>query len=84
MQNTASALRHYFCAINFRCQASELLAKNPILLLKIVINLQLALVRPPGDGYRQEPEWLQHCRDIVSSLSRPIRLAGIRCGFKQI
>ena len=51
--------------------ATELLAKNPVLLAKIVNDQQLALVHPPGDGDQHEPEWVENTLCIQSSLSRP-------------
>ena len=50
-----------------RC-AAELLAKNPVLLAKIIDDLQLALVHPPGDGDHHEPERIQDSRHIVRSI----------------
>jgi hypothetical protein len=37
--------------------AAELFTKNPVLLAKLITNLQLALVHF-GDGDRYEPEWV--------------------------
>ena len=36
---------------------AELLAKDPGLLAKVVNDLQLALVHPPGNGDQQKAEW---------------------------
>jgi hypothetical protein len=41
---------------------AELLAKNPVLLAKVIDDLQLVLVHPPGDGDQHEPEWIQDSR----------------------
>jgi hypothetical protein len=35
--------------------ATELLAKNPVLLAKVVANLQLALIHPSGNGDQHKP-----------------------------
>src|ERR1019366_6166303 len=50
--------------------ATELLAKNPVLLAKVVNDQQLALVHPPGGGDQHEPEWVENALRIQSSLSR--------------
>ena len=41
---------------------SELLAKNPVLLAKVIDDLQLVLVHPPADGDQHEAEWIQDSR----------------------
>jgi len=51
--------------------AAELFSKHPILLAKILNDLQLALVHPPGDGDQQKPEWVEHSLRIQNPLSRP-------------
>jgi hypothetical protein len=41
---------------------AEWLAKNPVLLAKVVDHPQLALVHPPGDGDQYESKWIQESR----------------------
>ena len=48
---------------------AELLAKNPVLLTKVVNHLQLALVHPAGDGYQEESQGIQKSRHLVDPLS---------------
>jgi hypothetical protein len=48
-----------------------LFSKHPILLAKILNDLQLALVHPPGDGDQQQPEWVEHSLRIQNPLSLP-------------
>ena len=49
---------------------TELLAENPVLLAKVINDLQLVLVHPPGDRDQHEPERIQNSWHLVSSLSR--------------
>jgi hypothetical protein len=49
---------------------AELLAENPVLLAKLMHDLQLVLVHPAGDRDQHEPEWVQNSWHVVSSLSR--------------
>src|SRR6059058_4115310 len=42
---------------------------NAVLFAKVVNDLQLALVHPPGYGDQHEPERIQGSRHLVSSLS---------------
>lgn len=39
---------------------AELLAKDPVLLAKVVNDLQLALIHPPGNGDQQKAEWVDN------------------------
>ena len=47
-----------------------MLAKNAVLLTKVIYHLQLTLIHPPGDGDHDETEWIQDSRHLVSPLSR--------------
>ena len=49
---------------------AELLAKHPVLLTKVVNDLQLALIHPPGNGDQQKAEWVEHSLGFQSPLSR--------------
>ena len=62
-------LSSYFWAISFRCPSQQglgrgnrsdvrqkLAPQNPVLLAKVVNELRLALVHPPGDGDQHEPD----------------------------
>jgi hypothetical protein len=49
---------------------TELLAENPVLFAKVINDVRLALVHPPGDGDQHEPERIQDSWHLVSSLSR--------------
>jgi hypothetical protein len=46
--------------IEAHSRGTELFSKHPLLLAKIFNDLQLAVVRPPGDGDQQKPEWVEH------------------------
>jgi hypothetical protein len=46
-----------------------LLAKNPVLLAKVIDDLQLMLVHPSCDGDQDELEGIQDSRHLVDSLS---------------
>ena len=41
---------------------AELLAQNPVLLTKVIDDLQLMLVHPAADSDPYEPEWIQDSR----------------------
>jgi hypothetical protein len=47
-----------------------LLAKHPVLLAKVVNDLQLALVHPPGNSDQQKTEWVENSLGFQSLLSR--------------
>ena len=49
---------------------TELLAKHPVLLAKVVNDLQLALIHPPGNGDQQKAEWVENSLGFQSPLSR--------------
>ena len=49
---------------------AQLLAKNPILLAKVINDVQLALIHPPGNGNHHKPEWVENSLDLQSPLSR--------------
>jgi hypothetical protein len=49
---------------------AELLAKHPVLLTKVVNDLQLALIHPPGNGDQQKAEWVENSLGLQSPLSR--------------
>jgi hypothetical protein len=49
---------------------TELLAKDPVLLVKVVNDLQLALIHPPGNGDQQKAEWVEKSLGLQSPLSR--------------
>jgi hypothetical protein len=49
---------------------AELLAKHPVLLAKVVNDLQLALIHPPGNGDQQKAEWVENSLGFQSPLSR--------------
>jgi hypothetical protein len=49
---------------------AELLAKHPVLLAKVVNDLQLALVHPSGNGDQQKTEWVENSLGFQSLLSR--------------
>src|SRR6516225_8676276 len=69
---------------------TELFSKHPILLAKILNDLQLALVHPPGDGDQQKPEWVEHSLCIQNLLSPPAEphwqniASSCRSGFRTI
>jgi hypothetical protein len=45
----------------------ELLTKNPVLLAKVVNDLQLALIHPPGNGDQQKAaEWVDNSLGLQS------------------
>jgi hypothetical protein len=46
--------------IEAQSPTTELLAKNPVLLAKVINDLQLALIHPPGNGDQQKPEWVEN------------------------
>ena len=50
--------------------SAKLFAKNPVLLPKVVNDLQLALIHPPGNGDQQKVEWFENWLGLQSSLSR--------------
>jgi hypothetical protein len=52
--------------------SAELLAENPVLLAKVMDDLQLALVPPAGDRDQHEPEWVQDSWHLVSLWSRAV------------
>jgi hypothetical protein len=56
--------------IEAQSPAAELLAKNPVLLAKVIDSLQLALIHPSGDGDQHKPEWVEGSLDFQSPLSR--------------
>jgi hypothetical protein len=58
--------------IGAQSPATELLAKHPVLLAKIVNDLQLALIHPPGNGDQQKPEWVENSLGLQSPLSRAL------------
>jgi hypothetical protein len=64
--------------------ATELLAKNPVLLAKVVNDLQLALVHPAGNGDQHKPEWIEISQGFQSSLSRVPAKVGDHRRFMQI
>jgi hypothetical protein len=39
---------------------AELLAKHPVLLAKVVNDLQLALTHPPGNADQQKAKWVEN------------------------
>src|SRR5215467_3508856 len=49
---------------------AELLSKNAILLVKVINDLQLALVHPAGDSDQQESEWVKDFQGRQGPLSR--------------
>jgi hypothetical protein len=51
---------------------TELLAKHPVLLAKVVNDLQLALVYPSGNGNQQKAEWVDNSLGFQSPIS-PVR-----------
>jgi hypothetical protein len=61
--------------IEAQSPAAELLAKNPVLLAKVINSLQLALIHPSGDGDQHKPEWVEGSLDFQSPLSR-VRSSG--------
>ena len=44
--------------IETQSPAAELLAKNPVLLAKVIDSQKLALIHPSGDGDQHKPEWV--------------------------
>jgi hypothetical protein len=48
---------------------AELLSKHPVLLAKVVNDLQLAVIRPPGNGDQQKAEWVEHSLGFQSLLA---------------
>ena len=65
--------------------SAELLANNPVLLARVIDDLQLTSVHPPADGDQHEPEWTQDSRHLVSSFSRALKTAEMnQRHFKQI
>jgi len=63
---------------------AELLAENAVLLTQIVNNLQLALIRPPGNGDQQKAEWVENSLGLQSILSRVRGQWWNQRGFMQI
>jgi hypothetical protein len=49
---------------------AELLAKDPVLLAKVVNDLQLALIPPSGNGDQQKAEWVENSLGFQSLLSQ--------------
>jgi|GEM_PF-5876723 hypothetical protein len=47
---------------------AELLAKHPVLLAKVVNDLQLALVHPSGNGNQQKTEWVENFFGVSKSI----------------
>jgi hypothetical protein len=47
----------------------ELLAQNTVLFAKVVNDLQLAVIHPPGNRDQNEPKWVQDSAHLVCSLS---------------
>jgi hypothetical protein len=58
--------------INTHSAIAELLAKHPVLLAKVVNDLQSPLVHPSGNGDRQKTEWVENSLGFQSLLS-PVR-----------
>src|SRR5258708_24005591 len=56
--------------IEAQSSATELLAKNPVLLTKVIDDLQLTLIHPTGNGDQHKPEWVEISLGLQSSLSR--------------
>src|SRR5215469_13755802 len=56
--------------IQAQSPAIELLAKNSVLLAKVVNDQQLALIHPPGNGDHHKPEWVENSLGLQSPLSR--------------
>jgi hypothetical protein len=54
--------------------ATELLAKNPVLLAKVVDDLQLALIHPSGNGDQHKPEWVARVLWVFKAHYREYRL----------
>jgi hypothetical protein len=57
-----------------------LLAKNPVLLAKVINDLELALIEPPGNNDQQKPEWVETSLGLQSPLSRVRGYAGTIAG----
>src|SRR5215831_6609272 len=51
--------------------ATELFSKYPILLAKILSDLLLAVVHPPGNSDQHKPKWVDPSLRIQNPLSRP-------------
>src|SRR5215472_4089815 len=51
--------------------ATELFSKYPILLAKILNDLLLAVVHPPGHSDQHKPKWVDPSLRIQNPLSRP-------------
>ena len=51
--------------------SAELLAKVPVLLAKVVNDLQLALIHPPGNGDQQKAERVENSLGFQSPDRRP-------------
>jgi len=57
-----------------------LLAKNPVLLAKVINDLELALIHPPGNNDQKKPEWVETFLGLQSPLSRVRGYAGTIAG----
>ena len=67
-----------------RVHTSTLLAEDTILFPKVVNNLQLALIHPPGEGDQHEPEWIQDSRHSLFIIAAVRVERANPGGFKQI
>jgi hypothetical protein len=64
--------------IEAQSSMGELLAKNAVLLAKVVNGLQLAPIHPPGNGDQQKPVWVEYSLGLASSLSTALLIGDPR------
>src|SRR5215469_13177448 len=62
----------------------ELLSKHPILLAKVVNDLQLAVVHPPRNSDQHKPERVDPSLRVQNPLSRPPSQFPNQCIFMEI
>jgi hypothetical protein len=85
LREALAANRQRWSSFEPHSPSVELLANNPVLLARVIDDLQLTSVHPPADGDQHEPEWTQDSRHLVSSFSRTLKTAEMnQRHFKQI
>ena len=62
--------------IEAQSPVAELLAKNPVLLAKVINNRQLALIHPLGNSDQHKPEWVEDSLVYQSPVSRVRAMVG--------